>query len=185
MPNWCETTIAFYSPENNIENLTKVRNELQRIYDTADKPYDRLWIGDVFNRFGIEHTDYMRTHIYYIGDICENRYFIVDAEEAWGVNTEIWSKLADELELAYEFKGIEPGCCIFENSDYDKFIFDDEYYFEDEEGVNEFSDLGKLISFFNKKYDTDCVSYEEIVDNVARIMDETGQYMLIAEYEYV
>ena len=196
MANICDTCVAFFSPENDI-------NAVKNGYEILNKSFEKhvekerfgyLWIGDLFEDLEIEPTDYMRTSIYYVGEPhighkpscseCDGSYFTVDASEAWAANVDAWDKIADKLGLKYVYCAVEPGCEIFVNTDIYGIAFDFDYYFENENGtwypVNE----EELVKIFNEEYSTDCSSYEDCEKEAGKIRHETNEWCTIARFDY-
>ena len=199
MANTCDTAVAFYSSDGSEDLVLEARNTLIKIHNKyAKSQYDCVWIGDFFNELGIEATDYMRTGVLHVSDMTSfgslrtaelerpdwvrADCFVIEAEEAWDPNIEIWNRLADKLGLGYVLKSVEPGCEVFVNTDYEGKFFDSEYYLETDDGnVYETCDEPELLKLFNELYETNCESYEQCRAEARRIANE--EYICLGRFD--
>lgn len=128
MPNWCSTTIAFYSTEE--KTLHKFFDEINRVFyseSNTENGFGKGWLGKFVNEYlsdiGVDGELRCR------GDICEidteikvlkeKYYFRIITETAWVSMIEMWVKILERHfpDINIAFVGEEFGNGYYEKHD--------------------------------------------------------------------
>lgn len=139
MPNWCFSTITFYSKnKSQIDSMAKKFKEIHEGEPTVENDFGHGWMGDYANKFfpsiGSEHIDCrgsVGSITYYPNETKEGYYsFTIDTSTAWGAKIGIWAEIAKrfypEVEIAYVAE--EPGCELYLIYDDSGLFYNYKYY---------------------------------------------------------
>lgn len=122
MPNWCITTIKFYSKNKNaVDNMYREFRKIIEGKPTAENDFGAGWLGDFANKYfpqyGHEKVDCKGK----IEDIVEPEYvedykvFTLWTRTAWGAKMKIWDEIVKmffpEIQIAYIAE--EGGSCYY------------------------------------------------------------------------
>lgn len=145
MPNWCNTTIYFYTDKKDIKSLEYFRKELLTFgYKPSyiKNDFGSYWLGNVWYYYMNEDASFVdgaRGVVNYIGDI-ENKddilYFTLDTETAWSFSSSFWEKILNNKypEINFDFIAEEIGCGYFVKRD-DAGLFSIDYIIDTPEGL--------------------------------------------------
>jgi len=171
MPNWCSTTMFFYS--KNEEKLVDFKNKLTDVYNSGEtirNDFGNGWLGDFVNTLlapefntEIENSPRCRGSItdppdWEIYETSSYSYFCFNTETAWAPMVKMWwliiqKHFPDEIYIAYTAE--ECGWGIYVNYDPDNLFYFDKYY---------------LYYCINDKYEIEYFScLEEVVEYIVNI----------------
>lgn len=126
MPNWCRTSITFYSKHYQaIKNLSDMVIELKSNPSRRPNGFGNMWLGNLLDYCGI-NTEGQKCR----GSIAafskpskkgSNWIFTLTQVDAWAPNIEIWREIqqTDERfkDIRFEFEAFEPSLNLFWTSD--------------------------------------------------------------------
>ena len=138
MPNWCNTSIAFYTEKKNNSVLKKFNEELlalEEIPSVIKNDFGNWWLGNVWAKYMDSDPTYAkggRGDITYVSSVesFDNDYdfFTINTLTAWYFESSFWRKIIKKNFPCIKFSFIseEPGCEVYYKHD-DVGIFKDEY----------------------------------------------------------
>lgn len=137
MPNWCATSIVFYSfDRGQIEKLHKIIFEMNKT-GRIENGFGNLWLGNFVDKCGLDYNDvYCRGMITYFDDARVDDdgrwYLIIYQDDAWYPITEVWDLFLAWCcpDVKYVYCAEEPGCEIYINTDTSGLFFSDKYMVE-------------------------------------------------------
>ena len=168
MPNWCDTTLAFFS-ESDSPQLDELYESLASLLEERDIVQFR----EVAKSFGYDpdkHEMGLRGELFGLEEPDENGFMAVYTETAWGPELDIWDALVRDRypEIQYVFLAEEPGCELFFNSDvegrYFKTKYSIDYTSESEGDIVYFNTEEELLEFANRLFSSSATTIEGLRD---------------------
>ncbi len=148
MANICLNSIAFIVNNENLKELERLFNDIEKISE-SDSNFG--YLDNV-----IETTSINETH----------SYFIISTTTSWTPKPDIWSDiLKGYSDIDFEYISEEGGCSIFVNTDESREIFEESYigfYFDD-------NAKEKII---NSKLFRSDMNYEDYIYTTMRFNDD-------------
>jgi len=136
MPNWCSNKYAFYTNDENKDELQRLHEKLSTIIETPSEVkngFDPGWLGEVAIKHGLDWEKIScRGSIEYLDDYDpDSNFFTLDSETAWAPTNELWAAVIAQYEgVAFVYIAEEPGMGIFTNTDTEGIFFTERYLFE-------------------------------------------------------
>ena len=195
MPNWCYTTIAFYSENKAV--VEDFRTKLLEVYDgepTQKNDFGNGWLGDYINKFIPECNEDIATpenEVRYRGSIHDfDRdtlrqkdkyfYFFIWTETAWVAMTAMWSRIIKKLglDIGIAFSAEETGneylvkydeIGIFEGENvYCDFYFPKKEYYAEEHYHSSVEDCAETLA----EYTDERFKGKKTIEELQAVFDE-------------
>ena len=179
MPNWCSNHYAFYTDDENKDELLRLYNKLSDIMEIPSEiknDFEPGWLGKVATEHGLDFEKIScRGWIEHLEDYePESNFFTLQSETAWAPTDELWQAVVAQYEGVYfVYVAEEPGFEVFINSDSEGVYFPDKYLIEVHGDIpipeGWYPDQDKLGCLDIREYFSD---FEELADYCA---DFTGR----------
>lgn len=136
MPNWCFSTVVFYTNQENVKELHRLHDELSRIMETkssVENDFGNSWLGNVAAAHGLDYNKVRcRGTIDSIDDFnVKDPSFSICTSTAWGPTPDLWDAVCNDFqEIDYVYCAEEDGCQVYVNTDQggvyleDRFLID-------------------------------------------------------------
>ena len=206
MPNWCGSSVFFYSQDRNA--IQDYRNKLEEIYkaaSTVENDFKGGWLGDFVNTLLAPeyHTDNdddncprCRGSIETPPEDWEiqeggkgNWYFVIYTQTAWGPMIDMWVKIIEKHyqdRISIAFSAEECGMAIYVKHDPEGLFCDlDNYYLQydinDDYDSNYFDSLDEVIDFIVNDLSELAITKEQLegktVDQIAEFATEAAKVL--------
>jgi hypothetical protein len=170
VPNWCNSSIAFYQEDGGNCILEAFYTDIERYQNFADVngSYSN-WCGHYLIANQID-TDSIYCRGFFTNCELYSDYVRIDMETAWSPLPEVYDLLAKKYNLSYVYISEEPGSEIYINTDVNARFFSTRYlldYFEvedlglDEAMLAEYGTRLKALAENTHYYDT----FDEVMED--------------------
>lgn len=144
MANMCMTTIILTGKEEDIERLKQIieivkEKSSKREYsldDDKSKDYDINWAGFLLLEAGVKYEKIINVASFVDYDGYDNtpqdNFITLFLIEKWIPQIDFFNLLAEEFNLEYVYKAIEPGCSVFTNTDIENKFLKEKYWINDQ-----------------------------------------------------
>ena len=136
MPNWCFSKYAFFTTNENKDELLRLHTNLSAIMETPseiENGSEPGWLGKVAIKHGLDWEKIScRGSIEHLEDYEPgSSFFTLDCDTAWTPMDELWEAVIAQYEgLSYVYIAEEPGMGIFVNTDTEGIYFPEKYLME-------------------------------------------------------
>ena len=201
MPNWCNTSVGFYTTKDKKEELTRFHDEIEKLETTPsaiENDFGNWWLGNVWYHFMKTDPSFIRGArglIYYISDVSDfddtHISFEINTETAWVFEDSFWETILNKCfpNIEMSFIAEECGCQYYEKRD-NIGLFPDEYIIDAcingdclTEYVSCVEDIPAILKDhgYNKDFDLSLIKDGEFEANP----DDYKEYGLSSEDDYI
>jgi len=136
MPNWCYSKYAFYTNDENKDELLRLHMNLSDIIKEPSEVkngFEPGWLGKVAISHGLNWEEVScRGSIDYLDDYEPgNSFFTLESETAWAPTEELWEIVIGQYKgVSFVYKAEEPAESIYTNTDIEGTYFPEKYLLE-------------------------------------------------------
>ena len=135
MANMCSNKYAFFTTDENKDELKRLHQNLSAIIGppNAPKDYDAGWLGNIAIWHNINRDNFScRGYTGHLDDYDpDSNFFTLETETAWSPTTELWEAVIALYDgVSFVFIAEEPGSQIYTNTDIKGTYFCDRYLLE-------------------------------------------------------
>jgi hypothetical protein len=133
MPNWCFSSCAFYTNDENKGELLRLYKNLEKIMEQPSEVpngFEPGWLGKVAIAHNLDWEKIScRGEISELEEYSPNdKFFTLRTETAWAPTEELWEAVIAQYEgVSYVFIAEESGMGIYVNTDTEGTYFPDRY----------------------------------------------------------
>jgi len=136
MPNWCLNHHAFFTNDENKNELSRLYKQLETIMETPSEhknDFEPGWLGKVAIAHGLDINKIScRGWIEQLDDFePETNYFMLQSETAWSPTDELWTAVVAQYKgVSFVYIAEEQGEEVFINTDIEGIYFPEKYLLE-------------------------------------------------------